>query len=187
MSCITKIAAAVLNACDKPSVGGLSDSVVLINYEDYEGATITYNSTNTLLVENIVLPGTTLGYKFEFVDDTINATSVYDIASKTYTHSLLGMLNVSSADIKKNLNDAVNGRFVGIVTNRTPEGSVKFEIYGSSSGMKITQVDKDSNANSGNYQLTMASTEKSRERYAPLSFFKTDIPTTIGLITGLLS
>ena len=187
MSCITKIAAAVTNACDKPSVGGASDSVVLINYSDWEKATKTISGTNIMLMTDIALAGTDLGYKFEFVDETMNGTQTFDQATKTYTHTLTGMLNVSSADIKEILNDAIGGRFVGIVTNRNPNGDVKFEIYGNDAGMKISQHDKDLNANSANYTLTMASTEKSREGKSLMSLFKTDIANTITLIESLLT
>jgi len=187
MSCVTKIATAVLNACDKPSVGGASDSVVLINYVDWEKATKTVSSTNLMLMTDIVLAGTDLGYKFEFVDETMNGTQTFDLATKTYTHSLTGMLNVSSADIKETLHDAIGGRFVAIVTNRNPNGDVKFEIYGNDSGMKISQYDKDLNANAGNYTLTMTSTEKSKESKSLMSLFKTDITTTITLIESLLT
>lgn len=187
MSCVTKIASAVLNACDKRSVGGADDSVVIVNYDDWMKATKTISGTNIMLMTDVVLLTPALAYKFEFVDETMNGTQTFDVATKTYTHTLTGMLNVSSADIKETLNDAINGRFVAIVTNRNPNGDVKFEIYGNDSGMKITQHDKDLNANSANYTLTMASTEKSRESKSLISLFKTDIATTVSLIEGLLT
>lgn len=185
ITCLKKISANIADDCTVPAVGGAENTITLVNLADYQNATITRSATNPMVIENIVLPNTKVGYTLEFAPDTINAMATR-AGINTWDHSLSGKVNVSNNTVKQTLNDMDGGRFVAIVQMRNPVAETKFQVVGESSGLVITENKREANAENGIYSLTLATSDVSKEPKELLSLFKTDLTTTKAVVAALL-
>lgn len=185
MTCIRKLAAA-LNGddCASAPVGGMLDNITLINKADYDLATVTYKTTDNMVIEALVKAVGKDAYTFSFVPETTNATATR-AGINMYDHSIVGNINASSNAIRKALMDMDGGRYVAIVENMNPVAEMKFQVYGVDSGLTMTALTVDTNANSGVVALTLASSANSKERTIAKSLFKTDLTVTRAIITTL--
>lgn len=185
ITCTRKLAAALNGAdCVAPPVGGIEDVITIMNWADYQLATIAVNATNEMIVETFTPAATTAAYQMNFIPETATATATRN-GINTYDHSITGMMNINSNTLKKALMDADGGRYVVIVENRNPVAEKKFEIYGMEAGLTITALTQDANANNGAIPVTFASSEFSKETKLPKSLFKTDLATTRAIIETL--
>lgn len=185
ITCLKKISANIADDCTTPAVGGAENTITLINLIDYQNATITPSATNQMVIENIVLPTTKVGYTLEFSPDTVNAMATR-AGIRTWDHTISGKINVANNTIKQTLDDMDGGRYVAIVQMRNPVAEKKFQVFGASSGLVITENKNEANAENGIHSFTLATSDVSKEPKESLSLFKTDMTTTKAIVAGLL-
>jgi hypothetical protein len=186
MSCIRKIAGAVVDPCDSPAVGGIIESVTVMNKSDFDLATVTYASGNAYLIEALVKATSKPAYTFSVVPESANATATR-AGINTYDHKFSGMINCASNALKKQLMDLDGGRYVIIVERRNPVPEMKFQVYGANAGMILNALTEDHNANNGTISIELASSAESKETAVALSLFKTDLTVTRAIITTLVT
>ncbi len=94
-----------------------------------------------------------------------------------------------NADLKSDLVKLAKGRVVAIVENnyKGAAGEAAFDIFGTDSGMILEALTRDaSDADSGGaYDITLKTSEFSRESHLPATLFITDYDTTKAIFDGL--
>jgi hypothetical protein len=178
--------------CDDPLAPGIRKRVIGFNLEDIN--TITYNSTNTNVVEAITLKTGKQGWVFDGVKQSITP----DVAltpQTTYagwSHGLLlSIFDVSSAQ-KLNLQGMANKSTVWIVENAndSSNGDSIFEIYGLDRGLEaetITRSPVDTESGAAYVVQLRTPAEGGAEVQPAVSWFITDYATTLAAVETLLT
>lgn len=191
MALCAKISAGQAFDCANPPLAGVKDKLVLVNYEDFESATITKNNTNPELIENIVLASGVTGYMYEGRNSSIEpqASLVKGAYTDSFEHTVMFKVFANSAAVKEQLEKMVNGRVVAVVENnyKGTAGAGSFEIFGSDAGLIVSEltVVKNDQDTQGSYSVTLKSSEKSRESHLPSTLFKTDYTTSKAIFDSL--
>lgn len=191
MEC-AKITQGVAVNCTNPVQGGTKDNLYLFNYSDIEDAVVTRNGQNTQIIENIVLASGVVGYRFEGQNNSNvpKVAMVKGAYSNSFDHEVNFKIFDLTPTIKSELEKMSKGRLVAIVENyyKGTTGNAAFEIYGLDSGLILESLERDaSNADTqGMYDVTLKSSEKSREQHLPASFFITSYAATKAIVEGLV-
>lgn len=179
--------------CDNPLQGGTEDTLVLINWEDWQDAAITLNGSDSQIVENIVLASGIVGYEMQGKNNSI--APKYELVpleySEMWNHELnYKVFNVSAA-AKKQMEKKTKGRFVAIVFNKYKgaSGDSAFEIYGADAGLVVTQMVRDVNSqdNQGAFDIILKSHEKALEPHMPKTLFITNYATSKAVVESLVA
>lgn len=192
MSECAKIDADITIDCDNPLQAGTKDRLILINFDDWQDATVTRNNSNNQIYQAIDLPSGTRAYLVEGINDSTLPKHSYVQGAflGSFMHEVNYKVFSLGADIKELLEKKTKGRFVAIVENKFKgnNGECAFEVYGADSGLIVTLLERDpGNADTqGAYDLTLASSEKSREAHLPATIFSTNYATTKAIVDALL-
>lgn len=188
-----KISADLLVDCTNPIVNGANDRLILINQEDWEDATITYNGTNTKIIENIILPSATTGYEYQgmYNSNEPKSTLVKGTYSTSWDQEVMFKIFNNSPDVKKQLDLLRLGKVVAIIQNnhKGTSGNAAFEVYGHSSGLELVECTRTvaDNDTQGGYACVLRNSEKSRENSLPYSIFITSYSVTKALVDSLIA
>jgi len=179
--------------CDAPIQGGTRDNLILINYDDWIDAAITVNVTNSQIIEDIVLPSGATGYQIEGINNSILPKQAF-IKGRflgSFEHEVNFKCFSLNPTIKSELVKLSKGRVVAIVENnyKGDDGEAAFEVYGLDSGLVLELLERDpANADTqGAYDVTVKSSEQSRESHLPATIFLTDYTTSKAIVDGLYS
>lgn len=178
--------------CSAPIEGGVKDNIYLINYQDWEDASISTNISNKQIYEAISLPSGAVAYKMEGLNNSPapKQSMVKGAFINSFSHEINYKLFSINPDVKEQLELKSKGRFVVIVENnyKGDNGEAAFEVYGAGSGLVCESIDRDPNSNDtqGAYDVTLKTSEKSREAHLPATIFLTDYATSKAIVEGLL-
>lgn len=194
MSC-GRISDDILNDCTLPIVGGTKARLILINAEDVNESSYTYNMTNEEIITAITLDSSPAvrAYQFEGIKNSNEASiSLVPTPYSAYVnHQILFRIFKNVPDAKKQINQMIKGRFIAIVENNyTGEsGNGSFELYGKIQGLEISELTRSSaDADTqGAYVITLSSPADQKEPALPASIFDTDYATTKAMVDSLLS
>jgi hypothetical protein len=198
MSTCGKITAGITHNCLDKLVQGLDDVAVLINIEDIDKDTSTFNSSNKFVLEQIVLKTASpalKGYKIE----GYNFSKEHDTALVKrrfidgWDHNFLFRIFDNNPDIKKFVNEAVDSRFVVIIKNKynnknaTTAGNSVYEVLGWEHGLEIAEATRNPNDDEtmGAWVLRATCDEANKEPYPPYTFFNTNLTTTDAAFAAL--
>lgn len=152
----------------------LMGEVVLIAFDDWQKAEVTYDSTDTGVITGIVLDGSTKGVKLTSHEKAFDGS--YSMNKGTYANSFVHTLVLRAFDRTQGVKDAIdkiiNGRYVAIVHN-VDKSDVKtaFEVYGAQNGLLASAVEATSTDTDGVVAtITLASDDAQRESKVPASF-----------------
>ena len=182
-------------------VAGVKDKIWLINLEDIDKDSCVFKTGDELVLESIIL-NTASPAKTAFTLEGKNYSNDYDVAlvkgkyNNAYDHNLMFRIFDNDPDVKNWVHNACNGaKFVIVVENNynnkskvgTPGDSV-FEVLGWELGLEISEatrntIDADTK---GGWVLKATCDETNKEPLPPLTFFKTDLATTRGLLDALV-
>ena len=177
-----KISADVLLDCDNPMLGGANDRLILVNKDDI--ASVTYNMTNPLIVENITLATGMEGYEYQGKNNSVEPRSalVKLRYAEVYEHEVIFKVFVNDADTKKQLELMRQSRLIAVIENnhKGDGGDAAFEVYGLESGLELVEMERvvADTETQGAYNLVLRSSENSRESHLPNTYFITDYATT---------
>lgn len=173
--------------CDNPLQAGTRDKLWLINFDDINGTTI---NTSTGVLEGLTLNSGAVAYVVDGQNNSIEpkATMVEQGYFNMFDHDVMFKgFNVSPA-VKKAMNEIKDGRFVAITENyfRGANGQSAFEVYGLTTGLEVTELERDANSEDtqGAFHVKLF-TKKNKEPKLPTNFFLTDYATTKALIEAL--
>lgn len=191
MNC-AKISASVAVNCDNPIQGGTKDVLYLFNFDDILDATLTRNGSNSQIIEDILLGSGITGYSFEGINSSTlpKNTFVKGRFLGAFDHEVNFKIWDLTPAIKEELEKMAKGRFVAIVENnyKGTAGNAAFEIYGLDSGLVLEAMERDpANADTqGAYDVTLKSSEQSREPHLPATFFNTSYANSKALVEALI-
>ncbi len=192
MSCGT-ISKNILGAiCAGNTMPGIGKRIILINFEDYQNATVERSAEAPNVITELTLKADAKAYSVTTLDKA-NISTV-SLKQGTYSNQFQHKLNtnifVKSQDVKDQICDMLNGKFVAIVENTAmgAAGETKYELLGADSGLMITEFESISNNADGViYSFALGQTDVMYENMLPCSIFKESYTATKAIIDGLVS
>ncbi len=192
MAICDAITAGIAYDCANPPAGGANDRLILLNFSDVEAATITYDGTNPIIVENIVLAGAAVGYVFEGLNNSNEPRSamVKGRYVNGYDHEVRFKCFDNSPTAKLQLGKLDGAQLVAIVQNnrKGASGNSAFEIYGLQTGLRLQELERilaDAETQ-GAYNLLIRNDEISRPSSLPHTLWDTDFATTLAIVNALI-
>jgi hypothetical protein len=178
--------------CDSPIVPGVNQRLILGNLDDIEA--VSYNTTNTTIIEGITLKSGKSAYVYQGVRQSLNPS--YELVPGTvsvgYNHMVNFLAFQISQAVKDNLEKMALGKLFAVVENKNAVGNENsiFEVYGLNVGMEatvITRLPADQETN-GAFTINLVTPEaEGKEPKMPQSWFLTDYATTKALVDALLT
>lgn len=182
--CTGNITADILLDCDNLPIGGLEVNAVLINRNDIDLTSTTFDVTNRLLCTNLQLkPGTT-GYKIEGIKQSNSknyALVLKENLPDKWLHTFNGTVFNPSVENKLQVaNLALGAKYVVVVEQLWKGENSKdaFEILGFKAGLKLTEATNNSSENDNTITLVLANEDNFEEPNPPYNLLDTDYATT---------
>lgn len=188
-----RISSNLLQDCDNPMIGGTDDVMYVINHDDWKEATITRDASNNQLITGITLASSRIAYKFEGKNNSIEPRAALAKGRyyELYDHEVIFKVFDNSAEVKAEVEALAKGRYVIIIENshKGAAGESAFEVYGDESGLELAEGERavSDTETQGAFNLTLRSSEYSRESHLPATLYDTDYATTKAIVTGLLT
>jgi len=168
MSIYNKINAGFSLGTASPVTAGIEDVVYIFNQDDF---TLTYDTTNPLIVTGITAVGTANIYKFEGTNNSFNTSSKLAKTAVGPRYSEEIDFNVAgfSVDIKTQLMALGYGRSRAIVINNYNSSDSAIELFGAVNGLILTDAERSAadETMDGGYKLKLTNPDKLREPYPP--------------------
>ncbi|GAI79341.1 unnamed protein product, partial [marine sediment metagenome] len=140
-----KISADLSLDCDYPPMGGTTEDLILINYEDIES--VTRNGDNPQIIEAITRTSLTSSYKFEGKNESLEpqVNLVKQRYADCYDHEVMFIIFLNTPAAKKQIKGMVGGKLVAVVENKhrlSAGGETSFEIYGLGVGLYVMELSR---------------------------------------------
>ncbi len=168
-----QISRSITNDCNFPLIAGIRRRLILFNWEEL--ATIDFNATNRLVVEDLTLIGGADAYEISGRDNTLVANFALVQPTQLLDHTVTAMGFDISPATKQNIQGMIDGRFVAIVenVNKGQGGTDAFEIFGLDAGLKLTELTRDASLaeTQGAFAFKFMSSEISKEGMIPRTFY----------------
>jgi hypothetical protein len=178
----SKITASILENCDS-MVAGIKDVAYLINIDDIDKDSCTFDNDNPMLLTQLVLKTASPALKaFKVEGHNLSNEHKTSMVKKTFykawEHGFTFRIFDNIPDIKKWVQEAKDSRFAVIQENMynklaSPAGSTCFEVLGWDLGLEINAAERDANSDElmGGWLMTAGCHEKMKESKPPLAFF----------------
>jgi hypothetical protein len=168
MSIYNKINSGFSMGAEAPVTAGIEDVVYIFNQADF---TLTYSTTNPLIVTGLTPVGTVNIYKFEGTNNSFNTTSKLAKTSvgPRYTEEIDFNVAGLSVDIKAQLMAMGYGRVCAIAINNYNSSDSAIELFGAVNGLILTDAERSAADETvdGGYKLKLTNPDKLREPYPP--------------------
>jgi hypothetical protein len=168
MSIYNKINTGFSLGTGEPVTAGIEDVIYIFNHNDF---TLTYSTTNPLIVTGLTAVGTASIYKFEGTNNSFNTISKLAKTSvgPRYTEEIDFNVAGLSVDIKTQLMAMGYGRVCAIAVNNYNSSDSAIELFGAVNGLILTDAERSAADETldGGYKLKLTSPDKLREPYPP--------------------
>ncbi|MES2807030.1 MAG: hypothetical protein V4619_00295 [Bacteroidota bacterium] len=168
MSIYNKINAGFSLGTDSPITSGIEDVIYIFNEDDI---TLTYSTTNPLIITGLTAVSTAKVYKFEGTNNSFNAISklTKTQVGPRYTEEIDFNIAGLSTEIKEQLMAMGYGRVRAIAINNYKTGDCAIELFGAVNGLILTEAERNAADESieGGYKLKLANPDKLKEPYPP--------------------
>lgn len=183
MSC-SKISADIAHQCLDKLATGIKNTIVLINIEDLDKLSCTFDANNKMICTNLALVSASpsvRGFKLE----GFNFSNEHDTALVKrkfidgWEHNMLFRIFDNTPEVKKWINEAAGSRFVVVYENNysndnaaTP-GTTVYEIAGFKYGLEISEATRNAQdeESMGGWVLKAVCDEVNKEPYMPYTYF----------------
>ena len=189
LDCSTITVGVTVTDCGESATPGTTGRLILLSYTDIDrtASTVAMN-----VITDLLLKTGKLGYEVDSLPDADVGTTtlVAGTYKSSFAHSVVARIFIKNEEVKKFVNQFTAARVVAIVENneKGTDGSVKWEVYGWDSGLRLTDLESTTAMADGVvYGLTLATPDTGREGSIPKSFFKTDETTTDAAIDSLIT
>lgn len=180
--------------CDDPLVAGVEQRLILINKDDFDDATVTYDVTTTTLITNIVLAsGGKQGWAFQGIRRSLNpqATFVPAAVSVGYDHQINFLVFEITQIQKDNIEKLGLDKVVAVVQNINAAGNGDgvFEVFGKDVGLTMTEgtrINADQETNGAFNLILKTSDDLGKEPKLPTNYWDTNFATTLAKVDTLL-
>ncbi|WP_179415541.1 hypothetical protein HDF19_21820 [Mucilaginibacter sp. E4BP6] len=168
MSIYNKINAGFSLGTDEPVTAGIEDVIYVFNQDDF---TLTFDTTNPLIVTGLTAINAAKVYKFEGTNNSFNTTSKLAKTSvgPRYTEEIDFNVAGFSIDIKTQLQAMGYGRVCAIAVNNYNSSDTAIELFGAVNGLILTDAERSAadDTMDGGYKLKLTNPDKLREPYPP--------------------
>ena len=168
MSIYNKINAGFAIGTDEPVTAGIEDLIYVFNQDDF---TLTFDTTNPLIVTGLTAVNAAKVYKFEGTNNSFNTTSKLAKTSvgPRYTEEIDFNVAGFSVDIKTQLQAMGYGRVCAIAVNNYNSSDTAIELFGAVNGLILTDAERSAadETMDGGYKLKLTNPDKLREPYPP--------------------
>ena len=177
--------------CVNPIAPGVNQRLIIGNLDDID--TITYNVTNSYIIESIVMKTGTPTFAFEGVRRSLNPqySMVAQTVSIGYSHQVdFSVFDISAAQ-KENLEAMAVVPQFAIVQNMNDVGNGDnfFEVYGITRGLDVlsnVRIAADADT-AGAFVLTLQTpADGGNENKMPATWFVTDFNATLAAVDATL-
>jgi hypothetical protein len=163
-----KINAGFSLGTDSPVTAGIEDVIYIFNQDDF---TLTFDTTNPLIVTGLTAVATASIYKFEGTNNSFNTSSKLAKTSvgPRYTEEIDFNIAGFSVDIKTQLMAMGYGRVCAIAVNNYGSSDSAVELFGAVNGLILTDAERSAADETvdGGYKLKLTNPDKLREPYPP--------------------
>lgn len=175
--------------CENPLKASVAERLLIGNLDDIED--IIYNTTNTSVIEDIIMkPGTAM-YAFEGVrsSNKPQVDLIADDVSVGFSHQIDFSVFEVDSDQKVNLQGMSARKTFAIYQNPKDSslGDSVWEVLGANSGLEMSTLLRQPASKDGSYKIQLKTPESASETGLPNSFWDTDITTTQAVIDSLFS
>lgn len=168
MSIYNKINNGFSLATSEPTTAGIEDVIYIFNQDDI---TLTFDTTNPLIVTGLTAVSAAKIYKFEGTNNSFNTTSKLAKTSvgPRYTEEIDFNVAGLSVDIKTQLQAMGYGRVCAIAVNNYNSSDSAIELFGAVNGLILTDAERSAADETldGGYKLKLTNPDKLREPYPP--------------------
>jgi hypothetical protein len=168
MSIYNKINAGFALGTDEPVTAGIEDLIYVFNQDDF---TLTFDTTNPLIVTGLTAVNAAKVYKFEGTNNSFNTTSKLAKTSvgPRYTEEIDFNVAGFSVDIKTQLQAMGYGRVCAIAVNNYNSSDTAIELFGAVNGLILTDAERNAadDTMDGGYKLKLTNPDKLKEPYPP--------------------
>ena len=185
LNCEEKLAADIIKDCDNKPIGGIEVNAVLINFDDVDKASSTFDASNDLIITNLATSSGTAGFSLEGIKQ-VNGISFELVKNEEgfdkYKHVFAGVILSPSAANKKSVaNIASGGRYVVVIEKKFKGASQAdaFEVLGFDNGLEISTMVYNSKEADGVIKFELASAEAFEEPEMTRNVLETDYATTL--------
>jgi hypothetical protein len=189
------IAADINRNCEDPLILGVQDDIYLINFSDWEEATVTRDGTNPKIITNIVMGSGGYAYKMSGFNNSPghSHTSKKSAYGYGWEHKISYLIFDLSPATKAVIDEKNQGKYVAIVINnyKGTSGNAAIEVLGTTVGLSVPDggIVRDSNSadNDGAYAITMQTNlAKGKEPGTPDVLFVTSYAASKAILDSLL-
>jgi hypothetical protein len=181
MSIYNKINAGFSLGTGDPVTAGIEDMIYIFNQDDF---TLTFDSTNPLIVTSLTAVSSASIYKFEGTNNSFNTTSKLAKTSvgPRYTEEIDFNVAGLSVEIKAQLQAMGYGRVCAIAVNNYNSSDSAIELFGTVNGLILTDAERSAADDTvdGGYKLKLTNPDKLKEPHPPRAV---SIPPTSGPAT----
>jgi len=173
--------------CDTPFQGGNKNKIILIEKEDYDLATKTYDTLGRLAT--ITMPSGKTAWPFSGFKNSAKPSYKLVIApsgQSQYEHMCEYSVYEYSQTAKNNLQRKANGRYIGIIENNLGDANA-FEVLGIGVGMQLKEMGRNPQDNGGAFKLILATPENEYEGTLPIGMLATDYAGTVAAIKVIVA
>ena len=189
--CESIIAANIDWPCEDLITKGLESDGIIINRDDIDFASCTFDSSNPNIIKTLVLKTGVYGYLVNQLGNTpfTGTQSTLEVGTyrNTWTHQIpIVVLNNGPAVAKDIIDGLTNGTFVLILRNKHGKGTnAEFQVYGYTQGLMASEGtnDKYSDDTDGGWIITL---QETGARMSAMFFWNTDAATTEAAYEALL-
>jgi|SRR6185312_8673152 len=168
MSIYNKINAGFSLGTDAPVTAGIEDVIYIFNQDDI---TLTYDTTNPLIVTGLTSVSSGKIYKFYGTNNSFNTISKLAKTSvgPRYTEEIDFNVAGLSVDVKTQLMAMGYGRVCAISVNNYNSSDSAIELFGAVNGLILTDAERSAADETldGGYKLKLTNPDKLREPYPP--------------------
>jgi len=168
MSIYNKINAGFSLGTGDPVTAGIEDVIYIFNQGDI---TLTYDTTNPLIITGLTAVSSAKVYKFEGTNNSFNTMSKLAKTSvgPRYTEEIDFNIAGFSVEIKAQLMAMGYGRVQAIAVNNYNSSDSAVELFGAVNGLILTDAERSAADETvdGGYKLKLTNPDKLREPYPP--------------------
>ena len=174
MACGT-LAANITKDCDNPIVAGVGDTLYLINFSDWQDATVTADPLNPVSLTALTLASGDSIFK---VEGNANGNrpryeSVKEAGRVRFKHAIDFSVESDSSATLEQIQQINLGRFVGVLFTNTSQ----IQVFGAGTGLTIESGEqRNFYANQGAFTLMLSSDDETLEAFIPKNYVGTSSP-----------
>lgn len=191
--CASLISENINFACDELVVRGMESDGIIINRDDVDFASTTFDTVKSNVIKSLVLKTGKKGYEIQQVGNTpftgTQTALTVGTYRNTWQHTVSFVVLKNDPDVCEKIIDGLgNGSFVVILRNlsKGATGDAEYQIYGYAQGLRANEIteEKYSEDTDGGWLVNLQESQAPR---SAMFFFDTDATTTATAYAALLT